>query len=436
MAINIKNYVDISTVFPSASTTARSYGGLVFTAAEMVLEEDAPAELREAKETYDAGGVCFLSLEEVMDLFGKYKSDSTRAINIMPTIVTTDEEADKYTDEYRFALGYYSYMTPTGRTASRLAFSKVMSDKGLLGDFMRVNEITNMFGSFTFLSSGGGSSSTSSSAEDSDIQSLLEVASYNQSLKTKYLFVVNRVRGEATASEVVEECKLFKDIVGTVYVSGQSDASAYMPMAILGSTDFENGSVVNYMFKQFTTEVPSVFDDDTYLTLSSAYVNFYGRSQTNGQTLDFYQRGFNTNGIDTSIYCNEMWFKAACESALMNMLISEPRIPADSQGVSLVQLEVADICSQAVTNGMFMPKQTSLTDRRNISEIVEQSGGTIEKVESIITDVSVSGYAIYAYLDEGAPSGELPTEKYIEYYVFYGTADSIRYIKGNNILIK
>lgn len=425
MAINIKKYVDISTTFPSADVAGRSFGGLVFTATEMLPDKGQLPEYKEAYETYNDGGVCFLTLSEVGALFGAGLWNSeTQKWDVEPS------------EEYLFATGYYGYVSPSGRFASRMCFSKVLNGERPIDAFKRVNATTNLFGSFTFLSlSGGGESSVI--AEDVDISLLVEVAEYNQTLDTKYLFVVNRVRGELPASNVTQECRLFKDISGTCYVSGKTAVSAYMPMAILASTDYSAGQVVNFMFKQFSTEEPTVFDDDTYKKFNLNLVNFFGRTQTNGQTVDFYQRGFNTNGTDTAIYCNELWFKSICETALIDLEVSRERISADPLGVDLVKLEVVDCCSNAIRNGMFMQKELVASDLRSIREIIINSGGSETDVGSIEADVSTKGYSVYAFLKtiaDEALSGV--KEKSIVYYVFYGTADSVRYIKGNDILLK
>lgn len=412
MAINIKNYVDISTTFPSANFAVRSFGGLVFTATDAI--EQSSEDMQEAYEAYMGGGVTYLSLEEVALLFG----------------ITSDE--------YKFAEGYYGYISPSGRFASRIAYSKVLSNETPLEAFTRINKITNLFGSFTFLSVQGGGGSSSTSENSSGMEELKAVAQFNASLDSKYLFVVNSVVGEMSTEAIISESKQFKDIKGTVFVAGKTDVSGYMPMAILGSTDYANGQVVNYMFKQFSTEEPAIEDDKTYTAFNKAYVNFYGRTQTNGQTMDFFQRGFNTDGTDTAVYCNEMWFKSLCETALIELLVTRERLPADALGVDLVKLEVVDCCADAIRNGMFMQKELSSRDVRGVREIVVLTGGNDSDVGSIEADVSTKGYSVYAYLTSAEDDQKLGTasEKVIMYYVFYGTADSVRYIKGNDILLK
>ena len=49
-----------------------------------------------------------------------------------------------------------------------------------------------------------------------------------------------------------------------------------------------------------------------------------------------------------------------------------------------------------------------------------------------MSDVERVGYAVYGYYTYDESKGEY----YIHYFIFYGTADSVRYIKGDDILIK
>ena len=415
MAINSKNFVDISTTFPKAGATNRAFGGMVFTLSE-ALPQDADSAYLSIVADYDGGKDIALSQDDVISVFG---------IN---------------SKEYEFATGYYSFTSPTGRFPCKLKFKKQDSGKSLLDNFKELDKATNAFGSFTFLAPADSSTSTATASDDY-LSQLLEVAVYNHSLDTKYLFVVNqKARGDANDyMTAIANCDKFSKVSGTCFVYGATDVSSYMPMAILASTDYSNGQVVNFMFKQFDdTEIPTVYDQTVYSKFNQGLVNFYGQTQTNGQTLSFYQRGFNTNGTDTAAYCNEMWFKAECETALLELLISSERIPADQNGVASVKIAVADVCSAASRNGSFMQKEASQTDRKTVREIVNLSGGEEQDVDGIVVDVGTKGYSIYAYLSEMTDSERLgkTTEKIIIYYVFYGTADSVRFIKGNDILLK
>lgn len=410
MAISIRNFVDISTTFPTSNVAGRAFGGLAFTTKT---PEAQTGDLADVETRFNNGEVFQLTIDEIASLF------------------------TKTSDEYKFAAEYYDYISPSGRFASKLAFAKVNADEDAVTAFNRVRGETNQFGSFTFLSTKSGEDS------DAELEELVAVASENNKLDARFLFVVNNVWGYTAAGEsakVVANVEKFKSYKGTCFVAGASKASACMPMAILAATDYNDGSVVNYMFKQFDAETATVKDDTTYTLFNKNNINFYGRTQTNGQTLDFFQRGFNSDGTDTAVFCNEMWFKAACESAIMDLLISTERLSADAYGVNNVRSVVLDQCTNGVTNGMFSIKEASTVDQRNLRSMIINIGGSTEDVENILAAVATVGYSVYAFLSKKTDSdgGKLSEngEYIIRYMVFYGTSDSIRHIKGDDILLK
>ena len=372
MAINSKNFVDISTTFPSADVSGRSFGGLVFTASSMPLvtiDGDGIPVPRdsEGKEyvpdssgqrpyatiggtTYYwewdvedkmwkvsiSGQIYYPDNAEVIDIYEVFMSGNPIGLSIDQTKLVFGIDSD----EYEFANGYYTYISPSGRFASKLQFARLAEGVSPKEAFSAINEKTNMFGSFTFLKPNYDGSS--SGREGDWLNDLYECALYNSSLDTKYLFVVEYGLGNAiaTANNIIPVKAAAKQFTGnsrlrgTYYICGYNGVSSYMPMAVLASTDYLTGQVVNFMFKQFDTEVPVVESDYVYSEFNQALINFYGLTQTNGQTLAFLQRGFNTDGQDTAIYCNEMWFKSSCETSLINLLVSRERIPAENSSYS------------------------------------------------------------------------------------------------------
>ena len=312
MAIPITKFVDIATTFPSSNPAQRGFGGLLFTKTEMV-NVSGDADLAAIKTKYDAGEIVYLSISQIEKLF----DPNGGTLNPDPGSSDTDssDDAEQYgyeSDEYRFAVKYYSYLSPFGRTPSRLGLVKWTGTP--ISAFQGVIDKTNNFGSFTFLDKNGQTATP--------IADLVSVAAYNASLNGKFWFIVNDVRGNQSYSDVITKATQFKDISGTCFVSGKDILSGYMPMALLAATDYTSGTAIVHMFKQFGTEEPTVTSEEVYDAFNVACVNFYGRTQTNGQQIDFYQRGYNTDGIDSAVYCNEMWLKSRCESLLMNLLMS------------------------------------------------------------------------------------------------------------------
>lgn len=404
MSISLQKYVDIQSRFPTLSTTARTLGGLVFTNSSMIEGADV-----KYKTAFDKGEAVELDLTSVGECFG----------------ISTQENP---TPEYEFALRYYSYISPTGHIPCALKFAKVLptgADGALEKpevSFTRIDETNNAFGSFTFLDTA-----------DKQWKSteLKGVATMNGGKDTRYLFVVNHIRGEQTVEEVIQDKSFFfNDVKGTCYISGADAYSAYMPMSIFASTDYEKGDEAPcHMFKQFGYEDPSVKTNSEYEAFKGANINFYGQSQSNGMRLSFYQRGFNTDGTNTAIYCNEVWFKSACESKLIHFFLQSERVPANDEGVALVSATVNTVCSLATNNNSFTAKTVGADSESSIRTLIARCGGTTGEADQVLKGIENVGYYVFAYLDGSG------SEYYIHYYVFYGTSDSVRYIKGDDVLV-
>ena len=447
MAISINKYVNITSQFPETDPVGRAFGGLVFSWSASKVSEStttdevnewsgfdfSAAELKTLKSisaAYEAGDIVAVTEKQVAGLFGGRVGDDSDSSG------TIDEDEITTSDEYAFALKYYNYLSPSNRFASKLKIAKVTGTP--VEAFKKACDKTNMFGSFTFLGDG-----TATCLDGERLNQMVDVAVQNQKFDTRFLFVVADVLSEDhNVADVVESKEKFDDYKGVTFVCGTDFTDAAMPMAILAATDFDNGSVTNYMFKSFSWVEPCVRSDEDYKDFVNKNINFYGQAQNNGQTFDFYQRGFNTDGTDTSVYCNEMWLKAACTTALFEMLRTTERVPADAVGAAMVQQCVMDACVKAVANGMFLTKSLTAKQQMAILQIVEDEkiGNANSILEDIITDIAINGYAVLAFItdqpkvieDVLAPSGEY----YARYILFYGTGDSVRYVEGTHTLLR
>lgn len=404
MAISIEKYVDISTSRSALVTPIKNLGGLVFTTSDMEYtsggssDESSENDMESLKQIYDRYEPTPMSMLETQVLFG---SES---------------------DEYECALRYYSYLSPTGNLPSRMFFCKMKDGEKPSECFIRVNDTFKNFGSFMFLKTH--------ETEESLLAEMVKVSAINTGLGYKYLFVMSEAKGDMTDSEVCARAENFSSATGTCYVLGNDVISGTMPMAILAAFDYENGITEGFMFKQFQAETPTVYSDTSFDAFRASHVNFYGRAQANGMTVDFYQRGLNTNGEDTGVYCNEAWFKNACAIDLFEMLLTTSKLTADNAGVADVRSVVLQVCGKAVSNGVFIAKETDAEDEMRIRATINTLGGTTEDAMDVISDVARIGYACFASLGTDDDGSAL-----IRYYVYYGTSDSVKMIKGNDILL-
>jgi hypothetical protein len=93
-------------------------------------------------------------------------------------------------------------------------------------------------------------------------------------------------------------------------------------------------------------------------------VNYYGSTQQAGQIISFYQQGLlqgasiTTNIIDMGAYVNEIWLKDAASSAIMNLLVTLPQIPANNQGRNQILAILQGVINTALNNGTISVGKT------------------------------------------------------------------------------
>ena len=420
MAISSTNYVNVGSY-----NAAQSYGltglnssGLVITTDNMNigdwgsnLDSSFVSVLDEIREAYNNNQVVGIPYDAYAKLF--------------PAASAT----------YKFCAGYYGYNGPNGYKPGLLFAYKMKSGDTLADAFADANGQDKVFVSFTFIppeSSGESSATGAFSLED-----IKETAQANGGNK---LFVVNcTAKADATSTSTA-----LSGSKGCMVVYGVNRWSGFMPIAAIAAMDLNTGGVVNLMYRMFSGETPAVTSDTDAQECAQARVNFLGATQVNGQSMSFFQRGYNTDGTDTTVFMNEMWFRSACEAALIGLLVNSGSIPANNDGIALVISTVTQICNQAVSNGVFMQFTPEANQISGIAGIIADGaasrGITSDTTlpQQIAASITSVGYYIYAYVYTRNTASDTSTtaEKAINYFVFYGCGDSVKYIQGNDILVR
>lgn len=204
------------------------------------------------------------------------------------------------------------------------------------------------------------------------------------------------------------------------------------PMMILAATDYTSRNAAqNYMYQVFSNQTPSVTDDTNSDLYDSLAINYYGQTMKNGRTINFYQRGVLFGSIndarDIGVYCNEMWFKAAMGTRLMDLLLAVTQVPATSQGRAMLLSVSRDIISQALLNGTIAPGKI-LTANQKVA-IVQATGD-----DKAWYQVQSSGFWIdWAIAPFTNTSGIV--EYKATYTLCYSKDDVIRTIQGVHDLV-
>lgn len=279
----------------------------------------------------------------------------------------------------------------------------------------RVNNISNNFGSFAFLPGDG--------FTDAQYKAVLtQNAGYNYKYLASVPILPLNGDFDNTSNEIA-----FVTAVGTQNGAsanrGEDGTTAAIPMAIFGAVDYSGTNTApNFMFKQIAGETPTVTSSDVADTLDGIHVNYYGQTQVNGQALSFYQRGFNLDGEDTAVYCNEVWLKSHIATAIFNLLVSVERVPANDDGEAMLYTTIAGAAQQAVTNGTIEPGKTYTAAQR--ATIYQLTGDA----EAYMT-MQNAGYWLNVVIEQDG------NEYKAVYKLVYGKGDAIRFVEGHDILM-
>lgn len=202
-----------------------------------------------------------------------------------------------------------------------------------------------------------------------------------------------------------------------------------IPMMIFSATDYADfNSVQNYMYQQFPGITASVSDDSTAAAYDSLSVNYYGVTQSAGQLVSFYQRGFlqglGTDILDMGAYANEVWLQAEATTDLINLQLALSQLPANSQGRIILLNTLQGVINKALNNGTISVGKT--LNQTQINYITAQTGNS-----NAWYQVQNSGYWMDVVIALDTGSGE-----YIATYtLIYSKNDVVRKIIGTHTLI-
>lgn len=430
MAIPMKRYVSIQSGTDSSVVGSRALGGLVFCTENMKSSADASI-----KSTYNAGTPIKMSMESIASLF------------------------DDDTDVYKFAQKYFSYISPSGTTPDGLTVVKMQNAEDPDEALARVDGLTNDFGSFTFLgvtvsfapsawsathayvvgdvvtNSGSSyyciSAHTSSAAFATDsakwmrvsatytASKLAEVAEQNAGYNYRYLFCISfdAVHPTTLATAI-------GSYNGTAYVIGDDPiCGSYMLMAVAAATDYDaTNSTTVFMYKQFSGETATIYSETTADSMDAKYINYYGRTQTNGKTIDFLQRGFMSNGDDIACYCNEIWLKSRIATDIINLLTSIEKIPANEDGAAMIFGICSAAATDAITNGTILVGKP--LDQGQIFQILQLTNDP-----KAVDRINEQGYWLNVVIVKDG------NEYKAKYRLVYSKGDAIRKVEGTHNLI-
>lgn len=276
----------------------------------------------------------------------------------------------------------------------------------------RTTALSDNFGSFCFLTSLSESEAAA-------------VAEWNAGKNVMFLYSVGV---DASNYSVMQLNLNGKTGTGLTYDANNAYAQ-FMPMALLATTAYNSGrpATKNFMYQMFNSEVPSVTDDTLSKGLDVLKINYLGSTAQAGSSIAFYQDGVLQGDIsDMGVYCNEIWLKDAIKTEFMNLLTGLEQLPANEEGRGLARGCMQGVIDEALVNGVIIAgKELDRVQRAYITSLTGDVD-TWRDVESLGYWLDVQ---ILQYVENSV------TKYKVNYLLVYSKGDSIRKVKGTDILI-
>ncbi len=276
-------------------------------------------------------------------------------------------------------------------------------------------DTSNNFGSFTFI--------RALSADET-----AETAKWNAAQNVMYQLHARVLPADTSA--YYDALKGYSG-TGLTLAGATGEYPEQFPMMILAGTDYSRrNSVQNYMFQQAAL-TPSVITTPESDRLDALRINYYGRTQTAGQVLDFYQRGVLMGGTsaptDMNVYANEQWLKDAAGSAIMELLMSLAKVSANAQGRSQLIATLQSVINMALFNGTIsIGKDLNNTQQLYVTSMTGDPDAW-RQVQAI-------GYWIDCVI-QSVVTQDGRTEYKAVYTFIYSKDDAIRKVEGSHVLI-
>lgn len=294
-------------------------------------------------------------------------------------------------------------------------FSPGVAAQEPLDAFTASVQVSDNFGSFAFCSA-----ITQAQAA--------AVALQNDTYNVKFMYLIGIAQADAAA---YYGALSGLSGVATVLAPVATEYPELLPAAVLAATDYSRrNSTQNYMF-QMGTLTPSVQDDATANAMDAARVNYYGRTQTAGQFLDFFQRGvmmgLASDPVDMNTYANEMWLKDAAGAKIMELLLSLAKVSANATGRGQLLAVLQDVVERALFNGTIsLGKPLNTTQKLYIGNM---TGDPLAWQQ-----VFRLGYWLDCVL-QSYVTQDSRTEWKAVYTLIYSKDDAIRKVEGSHVLI-
>lgn len=423
MAISLKNYVNVTSgVGGQPTATRRELILRVFTP-NMAMTEDKNGNKVNAMTEGNNFIVEYTDHGQVSDAFGATSP------------------------EYKIAVTYFGHVSKSITKPKKISFAYWKDSTGGVSTstkrmdavkaFEESQQANNNFGSFIFVNLDNYITGTPKSVIEA-------IAKSNAAYNYMYLFSVSgadisKTKGTVTYNDLGEVLDGADKFSGTCVTldstkldtGSEEDGTPkrafaeLIPCAMFAATRYDKrNSTKTFMYQPFTGFQAEVTTDEKKNNYDNENVNYMGCTQQAGKLITFYQNGNNVDGIETSIYCNEIWMKDAISTELFNLLMALEKVPANDRGKAQSELMILGVTKEALLNGTIEAGKP--LDNVQKAYIEELTGD-----ENAWEQVYADGYWFNVEI-----SYETKYKRYkASYDLIYSKGDSVRYIEGRDVMI-
>lgn len=205
----------------------------------------------------------------------------------------------------------------------------------------------------------------------------------------------------------------------------------YILAAVLAGIDWQaEDGTVSPMFRMIPGETADVTNELTVSgegvgadDLDKAFVSYYGLVQTTAQLRAFYQKGVNTDREPALVYMGEVWLKSEISTAIMNLMLSLPKIKANREGNAQVYATVDAAASRGVTNGII--EKDKILDNEARQSIYSRTHDT-----AAANIIETRGYWLKTWIVKDTDGANYKAK----YLLLYAKGDVIVKVEGSDIL--
>lgn len=212
-----------------------------------------------------------------------------------------------------------------------------------------------------------------------------------------------------------------------------NDYIEQVPADIAAATDYTAAnSTQNFMFYQFPNLNVTASDDTNANLLDANRSNYIGITQTNGQTLSFYQRGVLCGGAtaatDMNTFYNEIYLKSDIGSSLFTFFLTASIVPATVSGAASLRLVIQDPITRAKNSGIIAAGSSLTVEQQQYITSLSADPNAWRQIQSI-------GYWLNVIFNSQINANSGLTEWFANYVLIYAKNNAIRSVTGNDVLI-